>query len=194
MSPVVELLRELSAVLRERGVSWYLFGAQAVVLYGLPRLTADVDVTVRIARGEVMPLVASLREAGFALRVADVDDFLSRTQVLPFLHVSSGLPLDLVVAGSGLEEEFLRGAKELDLEGVRVPVIRPEDLVVAKILAGRPKDLADVRGILRVQLDAIDLARIREVLLLLEEALDQSDLVSAFELVSTSSAQLPSAR
>ena len=41
-----ELLADLAAVLRRRRVRWYLFGAQAVVVHGRPRLTDDVDVTV----------------------------------------------------------------------------------------------------------------------------------------------------
>ena len=60
-------------------------------------------------------------------------------------------------------------------------MITPEDLVVTKILAGRPKDVEDVRGILRVRGDAIDPGRVRRLLGLLEAALGQGDLVPAFE-------------
>ena len=44
-SAVLELLAALSAVLDRRG-RWYVFGAQAVVAYGVPRFSADVDVTL----------------------------------------------------------------------------------------------------------------------------------------------------
>lgn len=179
----VELLKDLSRVLRERRIPWYLFGAQAVALYGLPRMTGDVDVTVEIAPAQSKALVAGLEGAGFELRVKDVDDFVARTRVLPFVHLPTGLPLDVVLAGSGLEEEFLRRAREIDAGGIRVPVISPEDLVVAKILAGRPKDIADVQGILRAREKEIDRARVREVLHLLEKALGQSDLLASFEAV-----------
>ncbi|HEY5617144.1 MAG TPA: hypothetical protein VIK60_04325 [Vicinamibacterales bacterium] len=46
-SPVAELLADLATALDEAGVAWYLFGAQAAILHGAARLTADVDVTVR---------------------------------------------------------------------------------------------------------------------------------------------------
>jgi hypothetical protein len=52
--------------------------------------------------------------------------------------------------------------------------------VVAKVLAGRPKDIADVEGILRARGAELDLERVRRVLLLLEEALSQSDLLATF--------------
>ena len=46
---VVELLTALAPVLQRWG-RWYLFGAQAVILHGFPRLSGDVDVTL-----EMMP-------------------------------------------------------------------------------------------------------------------------------------------
>ena len=42
----MEALVALSRVAKELGLRWYLFGAQAAVLWGRARTTADVDVTV----------------------------------------------------------------------------------------------------------------------------------------------------
>jgi hypothetical protein len=64
---------------------------------------------------------------------------------------------------------------------VRVPVISPEDLVVTKILAGRPKDLEDVRGILRQAGATFESKMVRTLLASLEAALDRSDLQPLFE-------------
>ena len=61
-----------------------------------------------------------------------------------------------------------------------IPVISPEDLIASKILAGRSKDLDDVRGILRTRSD-LDLELVRRTLTLLESALDRTDLLSALE-------------
>ena len=46
-SPVADLLADLSHALEGLGVRWYLFGAQAAIVHGAARLTADVDVTVQ---------------------------------------------------------------------------------------------------------------------------------------------------
>jgi hypothetical protein len=68
----------------------------------------------------------------------------------------------------------------LDISGLRVPTITPEDLMVAKILAGRPKDIEDARGLWRARGSEMDAERIATLLLLLEEALAQSDLTPVF--------------
>ena len=176
-----ELLAALSAAFLELRAQWYLFGAQAAMVWGRPRLTADIDVTVRLEPQDPERLVRTLEARGFALRVSDAGDFVRRTRVFPFVHVSSGLPLDIVLAGPGLEDLFLSRARPVAMGGVIVPVISPEDLIATKILAGRPKDIEDVRGILRERLPDLDIELVRSTLGLLEDALAQSDLLPAFE-------------
>ncbi len=177
----IELLRVFAAVLRRRRLRWYVFGAQAVVAYGRPRMTGDVDVTVSLGTLSTKDLFTDLREAGFSPRLPRFDEILAQTRVLPMIHDATSMPLDVVIAGPGFEDEFLARAKTMDLGGVRVPLISAEDLVATKILAGRPKDLDDVRGILDERLSDLDMDRIRDVLGALEEALGQSDLLPVLE-------------
>jgi Nucleotidyltransferase of unknown function (DUF6036) len=174
-----DVLAAVAAAMRETKARWYLFGAQAATLWGRPRLTADIDITAEIPPDHMGELVASMRRHAFQLRFDD-PEFVTRTRVVPFVH-ASGIPLDVVLAGSGLEEEFLTRAIEVDVEGTIVPVISPEDLIVTKVLAGRPKDIEDVRGVLRERAGSLDIDRIRATLTMLETALNQSDLLVVFE-------------
>lgn len=160
---------------------WYVFGAQAVNVWAMPRTTGDVDVTAYLRGSDHSGFVSAMRRAGFDLRVRDIDGFVRKTRVFPFVHRKSRIPLDIVLAGPGLEEKFLERARKVDLGGVFVPVISPEDLLVTKILAGRPKDIEDVRAILRARLKKLDLRRIRGFLRLLEDAIGQTDLKQSFE-------------
>lgn len=59
--------------------------------------------------------------------------------------------------------------------------------MIGKLLAGRPKDLEDTRGVLRVQGPGLDAARIERILGLLEEALGQSDLLPRWRALRGSS-------
>jgi hypothetical protein len=178
----LELLTALGPVLARWG-RWYVFGAQAVIVYGVPRLSADVDVTLALAPDTPEPFAREMHAAGFALRVAD-PEFVRRTRVMPFVHSATGMPLDVVLAGSGLEDEFLNRAVMTDFGTITVPVIDPADLLIAKLLAGRPKDIEDARALWHLRGGELDAARVRRTLHLLEEALSQSDLVSAFEALA----------
>ena len=58
-------------------------------------------------------------------------------------------------------------------------MISPENLVITKLLAGRPKDLQDIRELLAIR--ALDHARIECLLVELEGALDQRDLIPLYQ-------------
>jgi hypothetical protein len=179
-SGVVELLSTFSRVMRGRKTRWYLFGAQAVAIWGGPRMTADVDVTVEGDLEDPL-LVASLISAGFEPRVENLAVFVRRTRVAPMAHSATRIPIDVVFAGPGLEEEFLGRAVRVRIGRSSFPVIAPEDLIVTKILAGRAKDIEDVRGILRERRDRLNLEAIRLTLRRLEEALSRSDLAPVLD-------------
>jgi len=185
----LEVLLALSTVLSHWG-RWYVFGAQAVIAYGVPRLSADVDVTLALAPDDPERFAQEMEAAGFALRVTD-PDFVRRTRVMPFVHRSSGMPLDVVLAGSGLEDELLDRARPMDAGGVTFPLIDPTDLILTKVLAGRPKDLDDARNLWRLHRQVLDAGRIRATLTLLEEALGQSDLVPTFDSIARGPSEAP---
>jgi hypothetical protein len=176
-----DLLIDLADGLAELQVPWYVFGAQAALIWGRPRLTTDVDVTVGAVPGGMPALLAALEPRGFTMRIDATPDFVRQTRVLPLMHASSGLAADLVLAGPGLEDDFLARAVRVDVGGATVPVISAEDLIVTKILAGRPKDIEDIRGVLAERGAQLDMGRVRTVLGMLEQALGQSDLAPLFE-------------
>lgn len=182
LAPPAELLRALSAALAHLGVRWYVFGAQAVLFWGRPRFTEDIDVTVHLGSLATSRLIESLQDAGFTLRVEGTPAFIAQTRVVPFTFGTTGWALDAVLGGPGLEEAFQQRAVQVDVApGLSVPVISAEDLVVTKVLAGRAKDLDDVRGVLVARSDQLDIDAVRHTLSMLEEALGVSDLLPVFE-------------
>lgn len=137
MSALSETLQALAAVLDTRGLRWFVFCAQAVAVRAAPRATQDVDVTVEVPPMELEGLVAALEQAGLDHRYPEIADrLLASGAVLPLIH-TSGMEVDLVVAGSGLETLALERADRLAVDGVEVPVAHPTDLVVMKVLSGR---------------------------------------------------------
>lgn len=175
-----EIYRALLGALSKLGLRWYVFGAQAAIVHGATRFTEDIDISVDLGNKPTGDLVSAFARAGFALRVPDVDDFVGKTRVLPFLHSESGIPVDVVLIGPGIEELFLERARLVDIEGQEIPVASAEDVVIMKLLAGRPKDLEDVVAVLAAQ-NTMDVDLVRDTLKMLEQALGQSDLLPLLE-------------
>jgi hypothetical protein len=179
-SPFVDVLASVARAFESTGLGWYVFGAQAAIIHGAARLTADVDVTVQLGGTQPEILVDALLAAGFALRVPD-PNFIATTRVLPIVHAATQIPVDVVLGGPGLEELFLARAVVLDVGGVRVPVARAEDVIVMKLLAARAKDIDDVIAILAAHPQDLDLKLVRETVREVEAALDQNDLTPALD-------------
>lgn len=179
MSAVAETLGALAGVLDGRRLRWFVFGAQAVAVRGAPRTTQDVDVTVQIERSQVGELTDALAGAGFSHRYPEIaDELLDQSAVVPLTH-TSGMDVDLVLAGSGLEVLALDRATRVEIAGVPVPIAHATDLAVMKALAGRGKDLDDLRSLLAA--GSMDRDEARELLAQFERALGRSDLLPRLE-------------
>lgn len=174
------VLAALDAAFGDGSLRWYVFGGQALVVHGAPRATQDIDVTVDPGPSGLDAMMVRLEARGFRHRFPEsAQELMEAGAVLPMVHLATGFDVDVVIAGSGLEQLFLERAERVCLAGIDVPVASATDLLVMKILAHRPRDLEDVRPLLAR--GRVDVAEARSLLEQLEEALGQSDLVPALE-------------
>ncbi len=178
---VAEHLVAIAKALQPLGIRWYVFGAQAVIFAGFVRATADIDITTEDV--DVRRLEKALGKAGFVVRrdIEGVEELIEHHRVLPMEHAKTGMQLDVVRAGPGLEEAMLERRVVRRVGRARLPFASTNDLLVLKILAGREKDLEDVRGLLRSKSDEIDLDVVRHRLDELGSAIDDRTLRSSFD-------------
>ena len=161
-----------------------IIGGVAASVLGRPRLTIDIDVLVLLEREDWPAFLAAGREFGFVPRVDDALDFAETSRVLLVLHQPSGIPIDIVLGALPLEDEIVRGARNVEIAGVAVPLPAPESIVVMKTIARRARDIADIEGILEVH-DGLDLDWIRTRLTEFDQALGRTDLLDEFDRVLT---------
>lgn len=180
-SPLAELFSDLKAVFESTSSRWYLFGAQAAIIHGASRMTADVDVTVILGNRPVTSLIDALTNKKFELRVTNAADFVAQTKILPAVHVKTGIPVDIVLGGHGLEEQFALRAQQYNIGDITVPVAGKEDVIAMKILSGREKDHDDALAIVTAQMESLDMQQIQTTLSTLERILDRSDLRSVLQ-------------
>lgn len=180
MSALGRLLGDVAATFSDR--PWYLFGAQAVIAWAVPRQTADADITVIAEIGELTALGDRLLSEPFVPRVPPerLRTLVTTAMVAPVVHGPTGLPVDVVFGITEVEALIARSAVRMDLGGTIAPVATREHLVVLKVLAGRPKDIEDVREILK-RATSFDARAARAVLVGLEGWTERSDLVPLFD-------------
>ena len=174
-------LRALCRALSQERVPYAIIGGIAVLARGVARFTRDIDVTV--AGDSVTPeaLVAALAPHGFEPRIEQAAAFARAHQVLLLRHRRTGVELDLSFAWAPFELEALRRRERLSFAGVPIEIVQPEDLVVFKLVARRPQDLEDVKRLLLLHGDRVDLKRVRGWVREFAEILEEPERMDEFE-------------
>jgi hypothetical protein len=147
------LLKRLAAGLANAGLPYMVFGGQAVLLYGEPRLTRDIDVTLGVDPSEFARVSSVVQSLGLRLLTEKPEEFVRETLVLPAIDAETGIRVDFVFSLSGFERAAIERSRKIDVDGVGVQFISLEDLIVMKLLAGRPRDLEDAAAVLRKNRD-----------------------------------------
>lgn len=157
----LDALRALWSALDRHGRPAMIIGGVAVIAHGVPRLTVDIDATVAAAGTDVDELINALTGDGIQARIENAREFAERNQIFLAVHDLSGTSIDLSLAWLPFEEAALRASQPCDYAGVRIRIPRPEDLVVYKLVACRPRDLDDAEGLMLLHGGAMNLVRIR---------------------------------
>lgn len=143
-----DLLEKLAQAFDARAIPYMIIGGQAVLLYGEPRLTQDIDVTLGTTPTErLSDVVAAAAEAGCIPLVEDPALFAVQTMVLP-CSSQAGPRVDLIFSFTPYEQQAIQRATGVRIGETLVKYARLEDLVIHKVFAGRPRDLEDARLIL----------------------------------------------
>lgn len=181
LSPLEAAIAALVESLRAQRVRGMLIGAVAASLLGRPRTTRDVDAVVWLERPrEWARFLAGLRTHGIEPRIAAPLDFAARSRVLLLRHAPSGIDVDISLGALPFEEEAISRATERKVGRLRVPLPTPEDLVIMKAIAHRPRDAADIEGLLDAHPD-LDATRVRRWVGEFAEALDAPELLTDLE-------------
>jgi hypothetical protein len=151
-----DAVRDLGERLGSVSIVWALFGAVAANRYRREvRMTGDVDLLVADHGGDLATLERLLSQGGWTMRRGTPDG-----SVLRLRHPRLGAA-DLVLAETEYQRVALARARaEVDSTGFRVRYLAPEDVILHKLIAARPRDLDDIENILEAApvLDEVYLA------------------------------------
>lgn len=155
MNALVAAALEIETQWRQAGWKACIIGGLAVLRWGEPRTTQDVDVTLLTGYGGEEPYVDALL-AAFTPRIPEAREFALRHRVL-LLESRDGVPIDVALGAMPFEERAIARASAFEISpGAHITTCGCEDLLVLKAFAGRAKDWLDVEGIVARQGGRID--------------------------------------
>lgn len=143
-----EILSGLGEALQAHSIPYMIIGGQAVLLYGEPRLTGDIDITLGADIDRLDELLRIAEELSLRVLPEEVRAFVSRTMVLPCIDDETGIRVDFIFSFTQYESKAIQRANRIEIKGVSICFASPEDVIIHKIFAGRPRDIEDARSIL----------------------------------------------
>ncbi len=144
------LLAPLSALQRllerfdDRGI---IIGGIAASMLGKTRLTADVDAMILLSIEDLPRLMEVAAQEGLVPRIANAQDFARRHRVLLLRHQESGINVNISLGLLPFEVEAVERSTVHQIGSLAIRLPTPEDLIIFKAVAHRPKDLLDIQAL-----------------------------------------------
>jgi hypothetical protein len=159
----IEFLTLATQILERLGARYAVVGSYASSAWGEPRMTRDIDIVVELTVDQLNALCEAFPPRDFYVsRVAALEALNHHTQ-FNVIHPTSGNKIDFMMAGVGewAKEQFDRRLFIEFEPTVSGYVAAPEDVILGKLIYYREgrseKHLRDIRGILKVSKDNLDL-------------------------------------
>lgn len=143
-----KLLTKIANELERLRLPYMVIGGQAILLYGEPRLTKDIDITLGVGVEGLAQITDLVRGLSLKVLVDDPEGFVNNTMVLPVIEEATGIRVDFIFSHSPYEQQAIARAREVPFGATTVKFASLEDVVIHKIIAGRGRDIEDVRSIL----------------------------------------------
>lgn len=157
MAPRPVEFERVIAALNDSGVDYVIVGGIAVVLHGVDRLTADLDVVLDLRRDAALKAMKSLEQVGYRPRPpVRIEDFAAaenrrewmetrNMQVFSLWDPNGELPvLDVFVSYPLDFSKLLEHSIEVDIGGLQARIASIEHLIEMKSKTGRERDKQDI--------------------------------------------------
>lgn len=144
-----ELLAKLGTALDGAKLPYMVISGQAVLIHGEPRLTRDIDITLGVDAEAYVIVETMVRDLGLHIIPGEPEAFVRQHLVLPVIEPSTQIRINLVFSLLEYERQAISRAVRIEIGSVLAAFASIEDTIIHKLFAGRPRDIEDVRGILK---------------------------------------------
>ena len=176
-----EILAKLALALDKHSIPYMIIGGQAVLLYGEPRLTRDIDVTLGVDVDSLPEITKMAKGLNLKPLPSNVEDFVKKTMVLPTKDETTGIRVDFIFSFTPYEKQAIQRARGIPIKKAVVKFASPEDVIIHKVFAGRARDLEDIKSILLKNPSSLNFSYIRKWLGEFDKSLSERDLLKKFE-------------
>jgi hypothetical protein len=167
----LEAAQRIAASLEDDGIPYAIGGALALGVWGVPRATKDVDISVFVDASELPRAIDSFERAGV---IVDRDTAAKDVARIGLFKARLGRIIvdGFLSAHPQYADMHRRRVRVAPAAGQPIWFISAEDLCVHKLIYGRPKDVTDLESLIAVR-PSLDLEYVRSWLVRMVPAGDR---------------------
>jgi len=143
-----KLIEKIAKEFEKHKIDYMIIGGQAVLIYGEPRLTKDIDITIGANIDKYWDILNIVQNLNLKILPKEPYKFVKDTMVLPLLDEKTGFRIDLIFSSTEYKKEALKRVNKIKIGDTYVNYVSVEDLIIYKIISGRERDLEDRKTIL----------------------------------------------
>jgi hypothetical protein len=157
------LFEEIFRELNRRKIDYVVVGGVAVVMHGVVRLTADLDLMVHLDEKNLTRFVEVMNELGYRPKVpVKAESFIDpenrkswieekNMKVFSFYHPKKGIMLiDIFINEPVPYNKIRKAAVKMKIGNLLIPTVSIENLIKLKEISGRLQDIADIEALKRL--------------------------------------------
>lgn len=134
--------KDLLSILNDHAVKYLVVGGYAVVRYAEPRYTKDLDLWVKADQENAKAIFTALRFFGAPLTNLSADDFADEDAFYQMGVPPVRVDISMSIPGLNFDEAWER-REIVDFDGIPLPFISKQHLIISKRASGRPQDILD---------------------------------------------------
>jgi hypothetical protein len=148
---------EIIGALNKARIKYLLIGGVALVLHGIVRLTADIDLLISLEKDNVARFIEAMKKLGFKPRLNEDPEGLAdpkrralwakrNMKAFSFIHKKDDYKIiDVLIETVVPFEDAYGRRKKIKADGINIDVLSLKDLISLKKASAREQDMNDIR-------------------------------------------------
>lgn len=143
MRTVDEIIKLVCSFLNDNEIDYVIVGGFAVIFYGNPRATMDIDFIIQLTDKDIPMLIKFLQENGFYADECDIHVALKEKSHFTTEDKETMFRLDIKGVYNEMDERTLRNKRRVELFNIPIYIASPGDTIVNKLLFGSERDIVN---------------------------------------------------
>lgn len=161
---IEEIIFLIADYFSQKSVEYVIVGGIAVIAWGRPRTTQDIDIIVSHEDLDIQDFANFFRSNGFSIDAEDLRSSFAKQAHATILDKQSSIRIDLKGAYSAREQESLAHRRKQQVYDHFIFIDSAENLIAHKLLFGSEQDFQDALAVFARTEDILDKERLNKLI------------------------------